>query len=105
MFLLCALGQQICKVMCRFLSPYPWDAFVKGQQGTAPPAQYAVPPPSAEGAPERGEAALAAQGGVPGIQIVQDRTVRPAIARALVQQVRERALHGLKRFDTRFKLP
>jgi len=34
-------------------------------EGPAPPAQGRVPPPSAEGAPERGEAASAAQGGAP----------------------------------------
>ncbi|MDP3351340.1 MAG: ATP-dependent DNA helicase RecG [Hydrogenophaga sp.] len=37
----------------------------RAPEGPAPPAQGSVPPPSAEGAPERGEAASAAQGGAP----------------------------------------
>jgi ATP-dependent DNA helicase RecG len=37
----------------------------RAPEGPAPPAQGRVPPPSVEGAPERGEAASAAQGGAP----------------------------------------
>ncbi len=70
MYLLCALGLQICKVMCRFLSPRSLERDVpdqgrsgaggahsqrtvtnemsptRGDKGPAPPAQGAVPPPS-----------------------------------------------------------
>jgi ATP-dependent DNA helicase RecG len=56
----------------------------KAPEGPALPAQGRVPPPSAEGAPERGDAAPAAQGGAPVLVGLLHSRMAPAEKKAVM---------------------
>ena len=56
----------------------------RAPKGPAPPAPGSVPPPSADGAPERGEAASAAQGGAPTVVGLLHSRMPPAEKKAVM---------------------
>ena len=56
----------------------------RGIKGPAPPAQDAVPPRSAEGAPQRGEAAQRRRGVLPTHTICTRSSVRPLMVPTIV---------------------